>query len=412
MSGPLSSLSVELVQEIAAYLDTHDQAAVRATCSALSAALDPLLFSALTLNIRNESLEQDLSRLRALGDGTTPYSHYARDLHIKQLTPYFWNPKQDPNIADREAYCHSQLDELLKPALESLRVDKLQSVRWVGSSYERPSVVEILLDTLAKFQLRDVAYTFGAGLRNFSIPAVDRLSGPSLKGFQVIILGRPRDRLDPIHRLLHRSPNLTTLSLLTPPDIPYLEEIWRCLQSTSIHLAELTTNYVSIQLHDYLTSYTGLQRIVLSVVHASHDMADVFFQRVLPHQSASLVELRLSPRDAGHWSFGGHNVNIFRVSSLSRLETLEITLDWTPRDSYRQLDNDLARLLNMLPRLPALRTLTIECTIDSSLSSQELSNYLSEDGTETRVMSALLAAENPQPTKQPKPSEVCSGLHA
>nr|GAT53770.1 predicted protein [Mycena chlorophos] len=358
MSGPLSSLSVELVQEIAAYLDTHDQAAVRATCSALSAALDPLLFSALTLNIRNESLERDLSRLRALGDGRTPYSHYARDLYIKQLTPYFWNPEKDPKIAEEETRCLIELEVALKLALG--RLGGVQTVRWVGSSLDRDWVPEIVLDALATWEIRE--FTYEPGQRK-TLPAFDRLSGASLERLSVPV--RPTADLTPLLALLQRSPNLTSLSLSASTDPSRLHDIWSCLLEYSIHLVELSINSVSSQLCEYLTSYTGLRRLVLRDVdtsRASRDMADTFFERVLPQHSASLIELRLVPGYTGNWSFGTHNHIPF--SSLTHLQTLELALDTARKGGAAQTRKDLTVLLEILPRLPALRELTLRTTQD------------------------------------------------
>ncbi|KAF7296389.1 hypothetical protein HMN09_01109100 [Mycena chlorophos] len=358
MSGPLSSLSVELVQEIAVYLDTHDQTAVRATCSALSASLVPLLFSVLTLNIRNESLERDLSRLRAVADGRTPYSHYARDLYIKQLTPYFWNPEKDPKIAEEETRCLIELEVALKLALG--RLDGVQAVRWVGSSLDRDWVPEIVLDALARWDIRE--FTYEPGQRKM-LPAFDRLSGASLTRLSVPV--RPTADLKPLLILLQRSPNLASLSLSASTDPSHLHDIWSCLQSQPIHLVELSVNSVSPQLCEYLTSYTGLRRLVLRDVdtsRASRDMADTFFERVLPHHSASLIELRLASGYTGNWSFGTHNITV--LSSLAHLQTLELALDTARKGGAAQTRKDFALLLGMLPHLPTLRSLTIRTTQD------------------------------------------------
>nr|GAT52199.1 predicted protein [Mycena chlorophos] len=355
----LSSLSVELIQEIAGHLETPAQVALRATCSTFCAALDPFVFSNLTVFVGRSTLERDLSRLRKLPAGSTPYSQYARNLYIKEVTPFFWSSgseNADSEVEEEKELWRTGLQEALRPALNGL--DGVQTGRWAGSSLDPEWVVDVVVDALAKWQLRELVYESGM---TETLPKLDRISGAALTRLSISVPSKP-DLDASLVALLRHSPKLVSLTLSAPADLD-LDTVWRALQSNYVQLAELTVTAVSLALCDYLTSYTGLERLVLLGVDASEtsrQLAGQFFERVLQHQSASLVELRVAPHYTSAWSFGTHNVDA--LSSLVKLETLEIAVD--PEYDDARLTKDIALLFDTVAHLPVLRTLEVETTMD------------------------------------------------
>ncbi|KAF7296379.1 hypothetical protein HMN09_01108000 [Mycena chlorophos] len=355
----LSLLSVELVQEIAEHLKLPAQAALRTTCSTLCAALDPFVFSTLTIYVGRGTLKRDLSRLRALAAGSTPYSQHARNLYIQEVTPFFWSSgsENDSEMEEEKESWRTGLQEVLGPALNGL--NGVQTVRWAGSSLDPEWVADVVVDALTKWQLRELVYESGM---TETLPELDRISGAALRRLSVSIPSKPDVDARPLVTLLRNTPKLVSLSLSAPTDLD-LDVLWRVLQTNSVHLVELSVTVVSLTLCDYLASYTGLERLVLPSVDASavsRQLAGMFFERVLRHQSASIVELRLSPHYTSAWSFGTHNVDV--LSSLAKLETLEIAVD--PEYDDGRLTKNITLLLDMVPQLRALRTLDIETTMD------------------------------------------------
>lgn len=111
------------------------------------------------------------------------------------------------------------------------------------------------------------------------------------------------------------------------------ETVWSMLRAKTdsrSHLTEITTSVVTPELFAYLTSYSGLRK--LSLIHpdggsreASDRLADMFFETVLPHHAASLVELSCAAGYESRWSFGTHNVDV--ISQLDNLKTLEMSIN-------------------------------------------------------------------------------------
>nr|GAT53773.1 predicted protein [Mycena chlorophos] len=357
----LSSLSVELVQEVAGHLGIRPQSALRATCSALCVALDPLVFSTLTLRIGIEKLERDLSRLRALAEGATPFSRYARRVNIAEVTPYefYWGTDnlKDPKTGEQKELWLVTLREALKPALTTL--DGVRIVHWTASRDDPEWLVRDIVDTLATWQLMEFSYVCDiAG----ALPALGRLSGASLRKLHFFASSQTKLDLEELVTLLHYTPKLVSLSVESRKDLGF-DDIWPVLQVNSVYLTELSVNIVSPKLCDYLVSYTGLERVHFRNVDAlavSRETADLFFERVLRRHSASIVELHVFPRYGSRWSFGTHNVGV--LSSLVGLEKLGITVD--PEYGAAQLQKDITLLLDMVPQLPVLRLLDIETTRD------------------------------------------------
>ncbi|KAJ7065536.1 hypothetical protein C8F01DRAFT_1125969 [Mycena amicta] len=364
----LLSLSVELVHELAFYLTRAEQANLRTTCAGLCAALDPIFFSTLTINIRKESLEQDLSYLETLGTDATPYSQYARTLNIVNLVPFY---PTDPEVTEMAERVAASLKKNLPPALEALR-EIVHTVKWATGQTDPIWAAQVILDALAAFPLRELSVSVGR--RSNALNGFDRLHGPVLKKLQIhdpsSYLRIPLEDTTEgasivLAALLENLPGLSSLELSIPSQLD-LSAIWHGLQMRGVQLTELTVTAVSAALSEYLVSYSGLERLHLSRVdesepesesHKSTD-ADIFFSRVLPHHSSSLLSFRCFPTYQSRWSFGTRNAS--SIAQLTRLHTLELAID------SGNIARDMALVLQtVVPHLPSLRTLLIEGTLDA-----------------------------------------------
>ncbi|KAJ6552825.1 hypothetical protein B0H19DRAFT_949973, partial [Mycena capillaripes] len=104
--------------------------------------------------------------------------------------------------------------------------------------------------------------------------------------------------------------------------------IWNILLTEKIHLKDLTTDSVTNEFIEYVSSYSGLER--LSLLHSGGNvgfaeadtLADLFFEKALPCHADTLVAFGFSAAYEGRWSFGSHNVEIIsRLVCLASLET-------------------------------------------------------------------------------------------
>ncbi|KAJ7301057.1 hypothetical protein DFH08DRAFT_996414, partial [Mycena albidolilacea] len=97
-----------------------------------------------------------------------------------------------------------------------------------------------------------------------------------------------------------------------------------------IKLTEITTNVVTPELFDYLSSYSGIQK--LSLLHPdggsrdkSDRLADTFFETVLSRHATSLVELSCPAGHESRFSFGSHNADV--ISLLHKLKSLGMSIN-------------------------------------------------------------------------------------
>ena len=91
-------------------------------------------------------------------------------------------------------------------------------------------------------------------------------------------------------------------------------EIWRTLSHERILLREVTVATTDDALLDYLASYSGVEKLVLSGIPvrnitASNALADKFYTRVLPRHTESLRILKTPLTFEGKWCYDFHVSN-------------------------------------------------------------------------------------------------------
>ena len=93
--------------------------------------------------------------------------------------------------------------------------------------------------------------------------------------------------------------------------IPYPDELWRTFTGSGIHLEELKHDSITMSLIDYLSSYSGLKKLRLTVSGSdnreSWAAADPFFNKCLGNHVDTLEELSLITRCEGPWTFCSNN---------------------------------------------------------------------------------------------------------
>ncbi|KAJ7212782.1 hypothetical protein C8J57DRAFT_1603911, partial [Mycena rebaudengoi] len=99
---------------------------------------------------------------------------------------------------------------------------------------------------------------------------------------------------------------------------------------SQVKLTGITTNVVTSGLFDYLSSYSGIEKLTLLYPDGgsrnnSDHLADMFFGIVLPRHATSLVELSCSADYKSRFSFGTHNVDV--ISQLRKLKSLEMSIN-------------------------------------------------------------------------------------
>ncbi|KAJ7803051.1 hypothetical protein B0H14DRAFT_3487792 [Mycena olivaceomarginata] len=129
-------------------------------------------------------------------------------------------------------------------------------------------------------------------------------------------------------------------------------------------LNEITTNVVTPELFNNLSSYYGIEKLVLLYPDGgsrndSDRLADTFFETDLPRHATSLVELSCSAGYKSRFSFGTHNVDV--ISLLHNLKYLEMSINAGISVEAEKADIDpiVMLLLETVATLPALRGLTI-----------------------------------------------------
>ncbi|KAH9479909.1 hypothetical protein JR316_0008505 [Psilocybe cubensis] len=139
------------------------------------------------------------------------------------------------------------------------------------------------------------------------------------------------------------------------------EEIWDTLREERICLKELTTDEVNDALLDYLSSYSGLQKLTLTSATAhsakkSDALAMKFYRDVLPKHAGTLVSLDVCPVYEGKWCFGKHNSS--SLLQCTKLSNLKIHIN--SEDINRAKKQDVVwTLLEVAEDLPNLSQLSI-----------------------------------------------------
>ncbi|KAJ7491345.1 hypothetical protein B0H11DRAFT_2008761 [Mycena galericulata] len=318
----LVNLSVEVLEEIGGKLSQKDHANLRAVCKDLDAAMRRLFFSCLVLRLNQLRSESGLRFLKALATGETGWSSYARTLRMKP-----GKEDEESDISDTE------MQSLLASTLRDLvNIDKVVwGMKESSPEWQRRAICDFLngLPALEELQLLiqgtvDLSSLRPSGIRKMTI------KNPSW-GRGAFHFGVTEK--SPMYQDLSKMIAQNRLASLRLEASAEWETVWSMLRAKTdsrSHLTEITTSVVTPELFAYLTSYSGLRK--LSLIHpdggsreASDRLADMFFETVLPHHAASLVELSCAAGYESRWSFGTHNVDV--ISQLDNLKTLEMSIN-------------------------------------------------------------------------------------
>ncbi|KAF7351546.1 hypothetical protein MSAN_01587100 [Mycena sanguinolenta] len=352
----LLDLSVELLEAIGAQLTHTDHAVLRQVCKDLNGAVCRLFFSVLCLKTHQNGLSKDaIEKLKVLGTDNMTSEERAHndklvDLFCLRLSVSVKNPKcRDLSGWGQTAILHF-LNTLSN--LHDLELD-------IPSTLD---ISELKVQTLRRFTLKTPGWGRG--------PSWQPITPEVYEDFMDLIISQ------------------TQLNSLHVEGFTELSAVWRMLRRKpykTAKLTEITTNVVTQEFFDYLTSYSGLKKLTLKFpdggnVEESNRLADSFFETVLPCHSESLAELSCPAAYESRFSFGTHNVDV--VSSLHKLTKLEMSINAgavrkvnPPKGRNRKyssigfgisvkaeqadIDPVVTLLLETAVALPALRSLTI-----------------------------------------------------
>jgi hypothetical protein len=112
--------------------------------------------------------------------------------------------------------------------------------------------------------------------------------------------------------------------------------LWRAFLSECVRLEELSVDEVNSELMDFIASFSGLRHLALLRLssesrEASDDIAEVFFQHVLPVHCSTLRSLTLEAVYQGEWCFSEDNA--FMILDCQKLGYLSIALRWEDYDA-------------------------------------------------------------------------------
>ncbi|KAJ7113902.1 hypothetical protein C8R44DRAFT_984514 [Mycena epipterygia] len=392
-------LPIELLQDVA-YRIPSDHKRLRTVCKSLNFVIAPSFFSSIALDVQPSRLEFDLSQLEALAAGKSPWSRFARTLKIGG--PPSWplgrggddDSRQDSRTEPQLS--NSQLIHILRPALEALKNVCTVKLRWTDHDEVPQVTMEAVafslgsLPLLTDFQLSvdrpEFTCSFDglSGLRKLSITS-------SLKCRKQVV--------DSMAKAVSNSPDLTSLHLLTPsyghldgslsffnhlftglpPTQPLrltdlhidcyssrldgttishlrclqsirlhgpwdklAQRVWGTLRAERIHLTEIHATGIEEGLLDYLSAYSGLERLTIDSAGGTNEAesnrrADLFFERALPHHENSLMKLSCFASYEGRWSLGAHNVTA--ISRLHKLTSLGMSVNSVCK-GYASQDGD------------------------------------------------------------------------
>ncbi|KAJ7597852.1 hypothetical protein C8J56DRAFT_329249 [Mycena floridula] len=405
-------LPFELIQEIGTHLGNQDRQHGRLTCSRWNQAMEPQLFSRLTISVRY--LEGDsvscpsLELLQAVAGNKTNISRHIRQLAIQSLRPRYdfdvnCTKKLQQEGSARMISALLTIRTCLEPAIRSMT--GLHSVCWSirneDLAWTRRDIIRALtsLNSLANFQLLVHSLKDDSFQDTTSFPLHDLHDLQSVS----IRSRTPFFSLAPIQhclfRLIANSPNLHSLTLdhirakvdtefvelsnlfedlpmenlrslnlvgwtftpqrpfksLTTLHVPGHVDpnLWKNLQRQEIFVTELASNQVNSGLVEYMASYSGIEVLLLSGLwQEAPELSEDFYNRALGKHRHSLRELALLPAIWSRWCFGKGNAEI--VAQCHNLRRLSLTLD------YSTLDDSIILLLDSLHRIPGLQHLDIQ----------------------------------------------------
>jgi len=125
-----------------------------------------------------------------------------------------------------------------------------------------------------------------------------------------------------------------------PDSYGHPRDIWSTFTGSGIQLEELVHNTTTTSLIDYLSTYSGLKKLKLSVSpflngSSSDTAATRFFNDVLPRHFETLENLSLEAYYEGKWCFTSHNAAL--ITQCTKLNHLLMSMisRRTSRDSRR-----------------------------------------------------------------------------
>ncbi|KAJ6457940.1 hypothetical protein C8R45DRAFT_1032359 [Mycena sanguinolenta] len=326
----LLDLSVELLEAIGTQLSQSDHAILRTVCKGLNSAFYRLFFSVLVLKTHQNGLTEDgVQMLKALATGGTGWSVYARTVRMKRA-----------KVIVEEGACYDTPVDLLASSLASL--SNIQTVVWhlqdhIFWAWGRTVILDFLnaLATVENLELNilgliKVPPLQVRSLRKFTL--INSGQGPSSRRRLHGPIRTPSQWRPPMHQDIVNLISQNRLKSLHLEGANHWSAIWRMLRSgpEGARSTEITTNVVTKELFDYLTSYSGLEKLTLvspdgGNLDESNRLADTFFETVLPHHAESLTELSCAAAYESRFSFGTHNVHV--ISLLHKLTKLEMSIN-------------------------------------------------------------------------------------
>ncbi|KAJ7690956.1 hypothetical protein B0H17DRAFT_1201314 [Mycena rosella] len=359
----ISTLSVELLQEIRGKLAKSDQKSLRAACMEIGLAVNPLFFSSLILTTRDLRQEANMHILTALASGETGWSPYAKTLTLRPT-----NDSYRPIIVEaRDAWSNlpdSAMQELLTSALRSMM--NLRTVIWQlrdGRAWQWNAICDVLstFSRLDGFHFRTDA-TAGRAL-----PRLEHLRTLEI---ELPDYGEDIPLADQITQLVAETRALTSLQLFVPDKCQ--SDVWTMLREgpgRGIHLKGIRTQYITPEFLAYLESYSGIEILEvlcpdLDAKYANSEeepepdpaLVDRFFHSVLRHHAASLVELHFRSAYEGRCCFGPQIVD--SLSALHQLTYLMISINTADIAPPMDAMNLLLRTAVDLPGIRYLRIYT------------------------------------------------------
>ncbi|KAF8166098.1 hypothetical protein K438DRAFT_1857552 [Mycena galopus ATCC 62051] len=376
-------LSLELLQEITDRIPAH-HGQLRVVCWSLNYAVAPSFFSSVLLDVHSSRLEIGISHLEALATGTTGWSEFARNLTIKRLSPSLVVDPNEDHVNDEYQLelAEARLEHVLRPALESLkgvRTVLWQFSRWTEETRWTPETIHDFMGSLPQLDFRlttdqsgfernfDCSFERLANLQKLTVRSSDGMSlagvcrslhnavrnSPGLSFLHLetddVHLGiPPLDSFADLFPRLAQPLLLTELHMLryhprldhgTIPHLRSLKSvwlfngnprIWDSLRQECIHLTEIRTDTIGEDLLQYLSSYSGLERLTITCAgeeseEEANRCADEFFTDVLPHHTQSLVALSCHGQWERRWSFGMHNAGV--LAQLQNLTSLRMNVN-------------------------------------------------------------------------------------
>ena len=124
--------------------------------------------------------------------------------------------------------------------------------------------------------------------------------------------------------------HLTSLNLksnyVSPGFANSAGEFWRHFIGSGIHLQELKHDFITTSLIDYLSSYSGLKKLRLTVDESDECLAvaDPFFNTCLLNHVDTLEELILIAHSVSSWNFCSNNSR--GISKCAKLKLLAMTV--------------------------------------------------------------------------------------